>query len=381
MGTALFVSVFRQSLPIVAAALWLADANAQPGSAAGPQVMGWVPAYGIDASMKALAATPTIGQAMTRLGLQFWNPSNDGKGVVLAPVDATGKPVTAASVKLVAQWARAHNVQPLLTVYNNSQVVNRWDWQWARRAFAEHPDEFAAALVSAVDKWDLDGVDLDLEGEGDFTADRPAYAAFVHQLAAALKAKGKLLTVDSFHSPCDNAPNMRWWSDWVGDVATIHSMGYEDLYEGSNASFTPEGRPVCENGATLFRYSWQLDWGVKAGYRRDQIVMGMPTWVDSWGSGGIGPGVVDHLREVRALGGGVGLWDMQLAAAGWSRPATWEAVQALRRPAGALARRPSLLDRLFHRSAPAGGAGGDAVTVTDRNSAAARFRAAPPATR
>jgi len=381
MGTALFVSVFRQSLPIVAAALWLADANAQPGSAAGPQVMGWVPAYGIDASMKALAATPAIGQAMTRLGLQFWNPSNDGKGVVLAPVDATGKPVTAASVKLVAQWARAHNVQPLLTVYNNSQVVNRWDWQWARRAFAEHPDEFAAALVSAVDKWDLDGVDLDLEGEGDFTADRPAYAAFVHQLAAALKAKGKLLTVDSFHSPCDNAPNMRWWSDWVGDVATIHSMGYEDLYEGSNASFTPEGRPVCENGATLFRYSWQLDWGVKAGYRRDQIVMGMPTWVDSWGSGGIGPGVVDHLREVRALGGGVGLWDMQLSATGWNKPATWDAVQALRRPAGALARRPSLLDRLFHRSAPAGGAGGDTVTVTDRNSAAARFRAAPPATR
>ena len=193
-------------------------------------------------------------------------------------------------------------MQPLLTVYNNSQVINRWDWQWARRAFAEHPEEFTAALVAAVDKWELDGVDLDLEGEGDFSADRAAYASFVHQLSAALKAKGKLLTVDSFHSPCDNAPNMRWWSDWVGDVATIHSMGYEDLYEGSKATFTPEGRPVCENGAALFRYSWQLDYGVKAGYRRDQIVMGMPTWVDTWGSGGIGPGVVDHLREVRALG-------------------------------------------------------------------------------
>ena len=171
--------------------------------------------------------------------------------------------------------------------------------------------------MAAVDKWELDGVDLDLEGEGDFSADRAAYAAFVHQLAAALKAKGKLLTVDSFHSPCDNAPNMRWWSDWVGDVATIHSMGYEDLYEGSKATFTPEGKPVCEGGAALFRYSWQLDYGVKAGYRRDQIVMGMPTWVDSWGSGGIGPGVVDHLREMRALGAGVGLWDMQLAAPGW----------------------------------------------------------------
>ena len=380
MGTSILVTVCRQSLPVIVASLAAANANAQPGSSAGPQVMGWVPAYGIDASMKALGASPAVGQAMTRIGLQFWNPSNDGRGVVLAPVDATGKPVTAASVRQVAQWARAHNVQPLLTVYNNSQVINRWDWQWARRAFAEHPEEFAAALVAAVDKWDLDGVDLDLEGEGDFNADRAAYGAFVHQLAAALKSKGKLLTVDSFHSPCDNAPNMRWWSDWVGDVATIHSMGYEDLYEGSNATFTPEGRPVCENGATLFRYSWQLEWGTKAGYRRDQIVLGMPTWVDAWGSGGIGPNVVDHLREVRALGGGVGLWDMQLAAAGWSKTATWEAVQALRRPAGALARRPSLLDRLFHRGAAGGGAGSDTVTVTDRNAAAARFRAAPSPT-
>ena len=33
------------------------------------------------------------------------------------------------------------------------------------------------------------------------------------------------------------------FSDWVGDVATIHSMGYEDLYEGSNATFTPRCRP------------------------------------------------------------------------------------------------------------------------------------------
>ena len=92
--------------------------------------------------------------------------------------------------------------------------------------------------------------------------------------------------------------------------------------------------------------------------------------------------MVDHLRELRALGGGVGLWDMQLAAAGWSRPATWEAVQALRRPATALARRPSLLDRLFHRGGGGGGgSGGDTLSVTERSTDAARLRAAPSTTR
>ena len=369
----MFVSFVRCIVPTIVASLAVASVQAQPGGANAPQVMGWVPAYGIDAATKAFAATPAIAQAMTRLGLQFWNPSVDGKGLVFAPVDATGRPVTAADVRQLQRWARSHNVQPLLTVYNNSQVINRWDWPLARRAFAEHPDEFSAALLAAVDKWDLDGVDLDLEGEGDLALDRAPYAAFVHRLATALKAKGKILTVDSFHSPCDNAPNMRWWSDWAGDVATIHSMGYEDLYEGSKATFTPEGKPVCEGGATLFRYSWQLDWGMKAGYRRDQIVMGMPTWVDAWGSGGMGPTVVDHLREVRALGAGVGLWDMQLAAPGWSKPATWDAVQALRRPGNALARRGQpMTDRGAARMT-----GGNTVSVSERAPSTTRYRAAP----
>jgi len=367
----MFVSLVRHVAPLAIVSVAAGAVQAQPGGGAA-QVMGWVPAYGIDASIKALVATPAIGQSMTRLGLQFWNPTADGRGVAFAPVDATGRPVSADHVRQLQRWARTHGVQPLLTVYNNSQVVNRWDWQWARRAFAEHPDEFSAALVAAVDKWDLDGVDLDLEGEGDLAADRAPYAAFVHQLAVALKAKGKLLTIDSFHSPCANAPNMRWWSDWVGDVATIHSMGYEDLYEGSKATFTPEGKPVCEGGAALFRYSWQLDYGMKAGYRRDQIVMGMPTWVDSWGSGGIGPGVVDHLREVRALGAGIGLWDMQLAAAGWSKPATWDAVQSLRRGGNALARRLPMGERGPARTpAPA------TLQVSERTTGVTRLRMSP----
>src|SRR5471032_340855 len=87
-------------------------ALAQPlGGDPGPQVMGWVPAYGIDAATKALASTPAIGQSLTRVGLQFWNPSVDGKGIVLAPQDATGKPVTVAQVKQLQHWARAHGVQ------------------------------------------------------------------------------------------------------------------------------------------------------------------------------------------------------------------------------------------------------------------------------
>jgi len=330
------------SLATVTVSIAASAAFAQPLSGnPAPPVMGWVPAYGIDAATQALKGTPGIGSALTRMGLQFWNPSVDGKGIVFAPVDATGKPVNPRQVEQLQRWAHAHGIQPLLTVYNNSQVINRWDWPLARHAFVDHRDEFVAALVAAVETYRLDGVDVDLEGEGDadFGPDRAAYAAFIHALSVALKARGKLVTVDSFHSPCANAPNMRWWGDWVGDVAAVHSMGYEDLYEGNAQPFTPEGKPVCEGGAAVFRYSWQVDYALRAGYRRDQVVLGMPTWVDSWGSGGLGPTLADHLREVRALGAGVALWDLQLNSPGWNRPVTWEVVQAVRHPGTVVARR------------------------------------------
>jgi hypothetical protein len=320
----------RAARIVMAAAALITATLAQ----AAPQVMGWVPPYAMEASMKGLTSNPAVGANLTRIGLQFWNPSRDGKGVVFAPVDATGKPVTAADVARFRDWARARRIPVLLTVYNNSQVLGKWDWPLARNAFVEHRAEFSAALIAEMERFGLDGIDLDLEGEGDFDADRAVYAEFVRGLAGVLKPKGKLLTVDSFHSPCANAPNMSWWADWLGQIDAIHSMGYADLYEGSTETFTPPGKPVCEGGAALFKYSWQLQYGLKAGYRVDQIVLGMPTWVDTWGSGGLGSATVPHLREVQALGAGIALWDLQLEAPGWRSPGTWEVVRELRKKPG-----------------------------------------------
>ncbi|TXI96730.1 MAG: hypothetical protein E6Q34_00690, partial [Burkholderiaceae bacterium] len=189
-------------------------------------VVGWIPAYGIEKSHEALNVDPEIAKGLTRIGLQFWNPSADGKSLVFAPVDESGKLVTEHQVREIAAWAKARKIQVMLTVYNNSQVMKKWDWALARRAFADHPKQFASALIKEMHKFGLDGIDLDLEGEGHLDVDRKAYAAFVASLSRQLKRQGKFLTVDSFHSPCVNAPNMSWWSDWRGKVDAIHSMGY-----------------------------------------------------------------------------------------------------------------------------------------------------------
>ena len=213
-----------------------------------------------------------------------------------------------------------------LTVYNNSQVTGQWDWPLAQRAFKDNRSDFIKALIAEMGKYKLDGIDLDLEGEGFHDEDRLSYAVFIKELSGIVHAKGKILTIDSFHSPCKNAPNMSWWVDWKTQIDAIHSMGYNDLYEESTDTFTPEGKPVCENGATIFKYSWQLHYGLKAGLRVDQILMGLPTWVDKWGKKDEETDAVTHIGEVRALGAGLALWDLQLSAPGWRTDATWDAI-------------------------------------------------------
>lgn len=313
------------------AALLATSHAAQPNQ---PQVIGWVPPYGLEASAFGINANPQIGRSLTRIGLQFWNPSADGTGVVLAPTHKLGPPVPPESIARFRDWAQARGIKVLLTVYNNSQVLEKWDWELARRGFKDNRSAFVSALVREMEKYKLDGIDVDLEGEGDHSADRVAYAEFIQELSKALKSRGKLLTIDTFHSPCDNAPNMSWWKDWLGQVDAIHSMGYQDLYEESTETFTPPNKPVCEEGAHLFKYSWQLQYGLKAGYRVDQIVLGQPTWVDHWGKKGSEHPASWHIQNAQRLGAGVALWDLQLEAQGWRSEATWKAIQTMRSKPG-----------------------------------------------
>lgn len=299
-----------------------------------PEVIGWIPAYGVQAAEQALASNPAIAKGLTRIGLQFWNPSKDGTGVVLAPIGAQGTPVDPAAIERVRDWAHARGIKVLLTIYNNSETTKTWDWAWALRAFRDHQDSFIHALVKEMNKYGLDGIDVDLEGNGALDGDRAAFAGFVKALSKALRAQDKLLTIDTFHSPCYNAPNMSWWKDWAGQVDTLHVMGYADLYEASTATFQPKDGPVCANGAHIFKYSWQMAYGIKAGYRPDQIAMGMPGWTDQWGTKGQETSAESHIHEVQKLGGSVAIWDLQLSPGGWRSNAVWNALVDLRKHPG-----------------------------------------------
>lgn len=271
------------------------------------QVMSWVPPYQLAQSREALlhkAGAVTADQWLTRVGLQFWIPTEAG-GVRFVTHE---EKVDDAEVAWYRNWAREHGVKVLMTVYNHDG--KSWNWNLARAAFKDHRDAFVANLVAELDRQQLDGIDIDLEGNGSMEEDRKAFAAFVTQLSAALRPRGKLLTIDSFHSPCFNAPHMAW-EDWQGKVDAIHSMGYGDLYEGSTQSFTPEGgHAACRDGEAIFRFSWQVQWGKAHGYEAAQILPGLPGGRYEWGEGGKGRTLPAHLDEVAEQGAGICIWDI-----------------------------------------------------------------------
>ncbi|GLH72469.1 hypothetical protein GETHLI_09710 [Geothrix limicola] len=302
--------------------------GALAGSLLAHDVMGWIPPYRLEISRKALrhkAGPVTADQWLSRLGLQFWILNSEGR---LAYAER-GERITDVDVSHFRQWAQTRGVMVLLTVYNHDGKI--WDWQRARTAFTLHRDTLVKSLVDEMLRLCLDGIDLDLEGEGNLDGDRAAYGAFVAALSAAVHAKGKLLTIDSFHSPCFNAPNMAWWGDWKGQVDAIHSMGYGDLYEANASDFTPEGGQPCAGGAAIFRFSWQVDWAKSKGYRPAQVLLGVPGWQYEWGGSAL-PG---HLQDLAKTGAGCAVWDIPSILgdgkdARWSSEAAWKALAAFK---------------------------------------------------
>ena len=288
----------------------------------GQQVMTWIAAYNHDKGLRLINNnSDKFAKGLTRIGLQYWVPTYSG-GVAYYP------DINDSKVGAIVSWAHQHHVAVLLCVYNGQ---SGWDWNLASAAFkAGSGETFASAPVAEMDRLGLDGVDIDFEGnDGNHSDDRSAFATFISTLAAKLHAKGKVLTVDTFHSTCWNAPNVSWWGDWDGIVDNVHSMGYDQLFEGDVTSICrDQGSPMTN----AFRYSTQQDFAVQAGYPDNGLLMGMPGWVETWGSGGQGTSILAHLAEVTAINTGVAIWSIdEFSANGaWTSSATWDALAAFK---------------------------------------------------
>lgn len=241
--------------------------------------------------------------ALTHLGLQFWVPTKDG-GIARA---VGGSDTSDDVILALRNWGRTNGVRVLLCIYNGGAA---WDWPLARAGFDTHREKFTRALLAEVNRLELDGVDVDLEGIGSFEGDKEAFIKFIRGLAVPLHDRGRHLTVDTF-SYRWNAPNQSWWNELLPHVDGLTSMGYEEL--GAKA---PDWRGFAFQKAA-------------AGQHAAKLMIGLPTDRNEWR----GNHVLEHLQWLKDDGEiGVSFWDAQVPADAWRKPDVWKILRAIRRP-------------------------------------------------
>lgn len=281
------------------------------------EVMGWVPSDQSkrDQVMGILNANPHIVNGLNRVGLQFWHPTPGG-GIAYSS-ESSEWTFSDTETNNFVNYFHSKNIQVLGTIYNAQEGVG-WSWQIIAYAL-DNPDAFADAALKLVQDYNLDGIDIDLElASSPNDGIKAQYKVMLEKLSAKLKPLGKVLTVDTFHSDCYNMPNKSWWGDWVGLVDHIHSMGYQDLYEGNTTALCGE--------SNVFKFSSQQASGVSDGFAPDQISMGLPGYFGSWGSGGLGTTPEAHIQEILALPqpASMAIWDLAFTGGdNWKTTDTW----------------------------------------------------------
>ena len=186
-------------------------------------------------------------------------------------------PAQAATV--AAQLARLRAARiPLVPTLANV-VQGRWAYQPVITDILHVPKvrtQHVAAIVALVQRQQYAGIDIDYE---DLRAsDRGAFTAFITQLADALHARGKVLSVDLFAKPDNRGYDQRNIAqDYkaIGQVADqVRLMGYDYHWASSGPG------PVAPIGwiRTVLRYA-------KTQIPASKIILGVPLYGYDWVDG------------------------------------------------------------------------------------------------
>jgi GH18 family chitinase len=161
--------------------------------AASPPVIGYLPAFKGFAQVLPRADF----RQYTHVDLAFVNPGPSGDvlgadALICAPA-GDGSMVSLEGVRELVRKAHRANAKVLVSV--GGGTVPPCGGDWAALVRPESRGKVAAALLSLVDDYGFDGIDLDLEGELMTRMDSEGnYAPLARELSTALHARSKLLT-------------------------------------------------------------------------------------------------------------------------------------------------------------------------------------------
>jgi hypothetical protein len=298
---------------------WLGASTTQPLADKAPQyeLMTWVWPNEVDTWKASLTSTwggsHNPGDTITRLGAQAFNARADGS--ILQTLSESD-----------LDWARKYcadrGIEYVLCVTDYGR--DDFDWGIAKAVFGKGRAAFMDNILRLVKEKGADGVDIDFEGYDDGEADRGPFSSFIRELSSSLHARGKSISVDVFPS-ADCEPNIEWIADWADCVDLVNSMGYGDLCGGGG-------------DADWKSYAWQQSKALASGLMSYEFAIGMDGGSSAYGQGGLGRGILDHVKELRSgrfnrLPSSVCVWDARFLGAAWRTPAVWEELYALTRTA------------------------------------------------
>lgn len=208
----------------------------------------------------------------------FFSLSDSKKGAIVANVGQAGQNYI--------NWAHSNGYRVWPWVAN--EATNKEDKDLTSEILNDYKlrEKLISSIVSAVEMYNLDGINLDFENM--YESDKDAYSRLVIELAPRLKELGKVLSVDV--TAPDGSPD---WSlcfnrNVIGDVADyVIFMAYDQHNQSSTEAGTVAGCDWVE--ANINKFLGQ------EGVKPEKIILAMPFYTRVWNvtDGGLSSSAVD----------------------------------------------------------------------------------------
>jgi chitinase len=211
---------------------------------------------------------------LTHINLSFTNPDARGKlvdnGTMTCMPGRTAGNVSAADVRYVINKAHAAGVKVLASVAGG--VIPACSGNWETLLQPENRQAMVDNLITFMEEFELDGIDIDIEGALLTNIDNAGnYTPFIQSLSAQLVARQKLLT-------CATA-------SYVGGMIPVSSIPYFDFvnimsYDAIGPSWGPAGAEHSTYAMAVNNVNLWKDRGLT----KEQLVVGVPFYGYGFGS-------------------------------------------------------------------------------------------------
>lgn len=202
----------------------------------------------------------------THLNLAFANPDPGGAlqrdGALACAPAGDGAMVSAKSLRRLVDAGHGAGAKVLVSV--GGGVIPPCSGDWAELLKPATRSKIVEGLVRLVDDYRLDGIDVDLEGELMTRIDRAGnYTAFIAELSAALRSRGKLLTAAT--------------ATYEGGMVPDSALRYFDLIGiMSYDAIGPTWGSAGDEHSSFDQAKAHLDYWIAKGVPREKLALGLP---------------------------------------------------------------------------------------------------------